>query len=293
MFLSSSDSIAELSAVADKVNSIKYGGSIDRLYGDPKEDQKIRLEINQGTTQPVDLVNATIHSTFIDFGPAIDILKGALTKLAQPSDAKPVIPSDNLDPEALNVIQTGFSDWDGHSVLSGTSGNYDYVGGPNGEMFVHDNRDGGGDTLITSNGKHGAATIVTKSSDGVIQATTDDFHVTMSQLDDQDHTRLMTFTTNTVPSISVGLKLKEDGTGYEIVDPNHPDQKLDLFITSDKEIKKFDLLIREMIAAGGAYTFDDFKRDFKKDLSELSDQYGLRAQSEPGDPLLLTLGTDS
>ena len=238
-------------------------------------------------SEPSILNTATITNDCIIFGTAIRNLTESLIKLAQSSDVKPVPPPIDADTNAsLNAMKSIFSGWDGHSDFSVTQGSSDYVGGPHGEMFVHNN-DTGVDTLTTSSDVDGKATIITKSKDGVVQAYTDEFNVTMQQLG--DGSRLLTVTTNSEPHASVALKLTADGMGYEIVDPNDRNRHFRP-LTSINDIQIFDLLVKEMIAARGAYKFDDLVEDLYSGMTidQLSAKY--RALAHIDDPLSLTLG---
>lgn len=271
---------------ASDTNAVQAAVLFD-LYEQFREKSKGADDKGDGNSSVDALVHATINlaGEYIDFGPTVKAVTDVLGKIVSAAEVKAVPPPISSETEnSLNAMKNIFSGWDGKSSFSTTVGDSDYVGGPNGEMFVHNNKTGV-DTLTTSSSDD--ATIITKSKDGKVEAFTNQFAVTMQEMGDGKS--LMTITTNSQPPSSISLVISADNKGFDIVDPKDP-SKVRLHLQSLEDVQKFDFLVKEFVGARGMYSFDSLLSDFNGyTLDQLHAKFSaLQAQST--DPLELILG---
>lgn len=246
------------------------------------------------------LVQAVINDAeqFIEFGPVIKALSDTLlSKLATTADVKPVPPPMNADTQtSVSAMNEIYKKWDKVTPFSIDQGDSHYVGGPHGELFVHNNSTHV-DTLKTSSSDD--ATVITKSIDGVVQGYTSKFTFT-TQIQ-SDGRKLLTITTNSVPAASISLVESKDGKGFDVVDPlkatNDPHYLL-RSLTTQGDVQKFDFLIQQFVAAGGKYSREELLADLGLTFEQLQQKYAQPNQSQPSidatasaiEPLTLKLG---
>ncbi|HEY9680074.1 MAG TPA: hypothetical protein V6C86_00605 [Oculatellaceae cyanobacterium] len=236
---------------------------------------------------------------FIEFNPAVsNFMESMISKCLNPS-ANLTTVVDASTQQSLDDLHTVLKQskdagqWDGHSPFSTKIASREYVVGPKGEMYVHDDSTGV-DTIQTSEAD-GTYTVVSKAKNGDVTGFTSQYNFTTTT--DAAGQKILTITTKGEPPETI--KLIEDGQGFDVIipatDAEHPARKLTLRNADD--INRFDLLLQHLIAmkleAGNSYgvqnVFDQFN-DKHLTLSALKSQFAQMAESALA-PVLLALGS--